>query len=293
MKLTIKSAKGLEKVVNLEKDLQFNTSKGEQYIFSKGFSNYILNFKDDQKSVELTFNVDGKTVKVDLKGIVPHLQENTANTINPTAVIINKNINDKDLDSIFENNNFNGSEIIDKLEALISKPVELGNAVDNSNNLTLISDFQTLIEALDAAAAGGANAGGATSNGSTFNSIFSSLTDSLNEISETDVWENLSESISSIPVETGATLGTIIPPPSSDKPNLSVSSTEVVEGGYAVFNIQLSNPSTEDVTFDLIAKEGTATEGEDYLPEVEVSYDGGVTWTPASESTIPAGKTRY
>ena len=79
----------------------------------------------------------------------------------------------------------------------------------------------------------------------------------------------------------------------ADKPNLSVSSTEVVEGGYAVFNIQLSNPSTEDVTFDLIAKEGTATEGEDYLPEVEVSYDGGVTWTPASESTIPAGKTRY
>ena len=49
MKLTIKSAKGLEKVVNLEKDLQFNTSKGEQYIFSKGFSNYILYLKDDQK----------------------------------------------------------------------------------------------------------------------------------------------------------------------------------------------------------------------------------------------------
>ncbi|MDZ7818893.1 MAG: hypothetical protein U5K55_09850 [Aliarcobacter sp.] len=189
MKLTIKSAKGLEQVVNLEKDLQFNANKGEQYIFSKGFSNYILNFKDDQKSLELTFNVDGESVKVDLKGIVPYLQENTPDSINPTAVIINKNINDKDIDSLFENNNFNGSEIIDRLQALISTPVELGTGVDNTNKLTLISDFQTLIEALDAAAAGGADAGGTTANGSTFNSIFSPLSDSLNNIAESDVWD--------------------------------------------------------------------------------------------------------
>ena len=73
MKLTIKSPAGTKEVIDLNKDLLFNTSKGEQYIFSKGFSNYVLNFKDNQKSVELTFNIEGKSVKVELKNIVPFL----------------------------------------------------------------------------------------------------------------------------------------------------------------------------------------------------------------------------
>ena len=76
MKLTIKSPAGMKEVMDLNKDVLFNTSRGEQYIFSKGFTNYVLNFKDDQKSVELTFNIEGKSVKVELKNIVPFLQEN-------------------------------------------------------------------------------------------------------------------------------------------------------------------------------------------------------------------------
>ncbi|WP_228281187.1 Calx-beta domain-containing protein, partial [Malaciobacter pacificus] len=76
----------------------------------------------------------------------------------------------------------------------------------------------------------------------------------------------------------------------ADKPELTVSNTEVVEGEYAVFNIQLSNPSEEDVTFDLLPKEDSATE-DDYTPVVEVSYDGGQTWEEATEGTIPAGET--
>ena len=54
MKLTIKTENG-QKVVDLKNDLQFSTSSGEQYIFSSGFSNYVLSFKDDQTSVVLTF----------------------------------------------------------------------------------------------------------------------------------------------------------------------------------------------------------------------------------------------
>ena len=61
MKLTIKTQSG-QKVVDLNSDLQFNTIKGEQYVFSNGFSNYVLNFKDNQESVTLTFNVDGKSI---------------------------------------------------------------------------------------------------------------------------------------------------------------------------------------------------------------------------------------
>jgi len=204
MKLTIKS-EGQSKVVDLNKDLQFDVNKGEQYIFSNGFTNYVLNFKDNQESVVLTFNVDGKSIKVELNGIVPFLQANTPDMSNPTAIIINKDINDKDVDSIVKNDSFNGGEIIDRLEAIVSKPVELGN--DKGSSLSLIKDYQSLLESLGAAAAGGEAvgrqpAGGITSNGSTFNSIFSLNADSLNSIADTDRWENISESISSIPVDT-------------------------------------------------------------------------------------------
>ncbi|WP_228281182.1 Calx-beta domain-containing protein, partial [Malaciobacter pacificus] len=388
MKLTIKTGSNLKKVVELSKDLEFDVSKGEQYIFSSGFSNYILNFEDNQQTILLVFNVDGKTVKVQLKGIVPLLNENTPNMENPTAVIINKNVNDKDLDELIENSQFSGSEIIDRLEIIASRPVETGTG----DNLALITNFQTLIESLDAAAAG-PEAGEATGNGSTFNSIFGSTSDNLNEIAPSDQWVNLTESISSIPVDPGdtdpvtipgivvsdsavneedgvltftislsnpssqivsvdyttadgtavegsdylGTVGTITFAPGetsktisvpvvnddvyedsesmyvnlsnavnaeisdeqgegrisdeSDKPSISVSGTEVVEGGYAVFNIQLSNPSTQDVIFDLTPKEGTAKEDEDYVPVVEVSYDGGVTWEETTEGKIPAGET--
>lgn len=174
MKLTIRSENG-EKIVDLKSNLQFNTIKGEQYVFSNGFKNYVLDFKDNQQSVVLTFNVDGKSIKVELNGIVPFLQANTPDMSNPTAIVINKDINDKDVDTIVENNSFNGSEIIDRLEAIVSKPVELGN--DKASNLALITDYQSLLESLGAAAAGGQAAGtqpagGITSNGSTLAQYF-------------------------------------------------------------------------------------------------------------------------
>ena len=157
MKLTIKNGFGSNKVIDLNKDLEFNVAKGEQYIFSSGFSNYILNFKDNQESISLIFNVDGKNVTINLNGIVPFLNQNTDNSKNPTAVIINKNVDNKDLDPILDNTAFNGSEILDRLEELASKPVETGS--NEGDNLALISDFQTLLDSLGAAAAGPAGAG--------------------------------------------------------------------------------------------------------------------------------------
>ncbi|MBP9491076.1 MAG: hypothetical protein KBE77_06470, partial [Aliarcobacter sp.] len=241
MKLTIKTENG-QKVVDLKNDLQFNALKGEQYVFSNGFSNYVLNFKDNQESVVLTFTVDGKNIKIELNGIVPYLQANTANTLNPTAIIINKDVNDKDVDNILENNAFNGSEIIDRLEALLSRPVELGE--NGSDNLTLISDYQTLLEALDAAAAG-AEAGNAGSDGSTFNSIFSLNAGGLSDIAETDRWENLTESISNIPVETGETIAVTPVVPAPEPINVNVKlvgvDTAVTEGENATYKVTLTN----------------------------------------------------
>ena len=295
MKLTIKSPAGMKEVIDLNKDVLFNTSKGEQYIFSKGFTNYVLNFKDDQKSVELTFNIDGKSVKVELKNIVPFLQENIPDTENPTAIIIiNKNISDKDIDTLLDNKEFNGSEIIDRLEAIISKPVELGSNVGKSGDLALISDFQTLIESLDAAAAGpGAGQGTATGNGSTFNSVFSSLDDSLNGIADTNVWENLSESISTIPVESGPTLAVVatVVTPINVNVNLIGINTNVTEGENATYRVTLTddagNPiiATQDTVVTFTYTYITAS-GTDISETISVTIPTGSSEAPVVVSTI-------
>ena len=268
MKLTIKTENG-QKVVDLNSDLQFNAIKGEQYVFSNGFSNYVLNFKDNQESVTLTFNVDGKSIKVELNGIVPLLQANTANMPNPTAIIINKDLNEKDVDNIVENSNFDGGEIIDRLEALLSKPVELGD--NASSNLTLITDYQTLLESLGAAAAGEAG-GNATGNGSTFNSIFSINDRGLNDIADTARWENLSESISTIPVDTGDNTG--------DKITIftSITSSDVNENAESVtFNIFLSyvpQGTTNTATVNVTDQNGKVTT---YIVDINAEGRGVLT----------------
>ncbi|WP_423274659.1 Calx-beta domain-containing protein, partial [Arcobacter sp. YIC-464] len=250
MKLTIKTGTQL-KEIDLNKNLSFNVNKGEQYVFSNGFTNYVLNFKDDQESILLIFNVEGKTFQVELNGIVPLLQDNT-NTENPTAIIINKNVNNKDIEDTLDSTAFNGSEILDRLEQLAS----LGVDAEPSNNLALISDFQTLIESLDAAAAG-ADAGETTSDGSTFNSILNPTNDSLPGIAETDRWENLSESISSTPVDTA-----------NDPllPDVSISDATVNENeGSITFVITLSEASNSPVRVTLETQEGTAKEVSDFI----------------------------
>ena len=302
MKLTIKTENG-QKVVDLKNDLQFNTLEGEQYVFSSGFSNYVLSFKDDQASVVLTFNVDGKSIKVELNGIVPHLQANTQDTANPTAIIINKGINNKDVDNLLTNADFNGGEIIDRLEAIISKPVELGDA--KSSNVTLITDYQTLLESLGAAAAGGeAAAGNATSDGSSFNSIFSLTDGGLNDIAATDRWVNLSESISTIPVETAdysdTATATII---DNDIPTIVVgkpgevgtADITVPEGTDAVFAVEVKNASANS-TLTLTLADGTALT-EDYFDSANAGHftystDNGNTWTTVTGPiTLNAGNT--
>ncbi|MFK2823865.1 Calx-beta domain-containing protein, partial [Arcobacter sp. YIC-80] len=253
MKLTIKTGTQL-KEIDLNKDLSFNVNKGEQYVFSNGFTNYVLNFKDDQESIILVFNISGKNIQVELNGIVPLLQNNT-NTDNPTSIIINKNVDNNKIEEALEESAFNGSEILDKLEQLAS----LGVNTEPSDNLALISDFQTLIGALDAAAAG-PEAAEPTSDGSTFNSILNPTDDSLPGIAETDRWENLSESISSTAVSTAEDVFI---------PEVSVSNVTVNENdGEIVFNITLSAPTTVLVSVDFSTSDGTAEEIKDYLNSI-------------------------
>uniref|UniRef100_UPI00196A3ABE Calx-beta domain-containing protein n=1 Tax=Poseidonibacter lekithochrous TaxID=1904463 RepID=UPI00196A3ABE len=254
MKLTIKLENGSIKVVELNKDLEFTVAKGEQYVFSNGFTNYVLNFKDDQESIVLVFNIDGKSVQVVLNGIVPHLQDNIPGMDSPTAVIINKNVDDESLDTIMENTAFNGSEILDQLALLSSKPIELG--LDGDDSLSLITSFESLVGSLGAAAAGPDAGGDTNSDGSTFNTIFGNIDDPLSPIATSDSWVNLPESISSTGIETDGT--PVIP-------TISISDSTVNEtAGQISFVITLDQATTNTVLVNYSTLDGTALSGLDY-----------------------------
>ena len=61
---------------------------------------------------------------------------------------------------------------------------------------------------------------------------------------------------------------------------------------HAVFAVSLSNTSTTDVSFNLALANGTATGGGvDFGAGLEVSTDGGTTWSAQTSATIAAGKT--
>ncbi|GAA0682052.1 hypothetical protein GCM10009104_03560 [Marinobacterium maritimum] len=79
-----------------------------------------------------------------------------------------------------------------------------------------------------------------------------------------------------------------------DRPVISINNTSVIEGGVAQFKVELSNPSTEDITFTPSLAGVSATLGSDThaANTLEVSTDGGTTWTTVvSDVTIAAGET--
>ncbi|WP_422822441.1 Calx-beta domain-containing protein [Vreelandella azerica] len=84
-----------------------------------------------------------------------------------------------------------------------------------------------------------------------------------------------------------------------DLPTISVSNTvdddavTVTEGtdDFAVFEVNLSNPAASDLSFDLALNAGTADLADDFGPGLEVSTDGGNTWTASTVATFAAGDT--
>jgi large repetitive protein len=73
--------------------------------------------------------------------------------------------------------------------------------------------------------------------------------------------------------------GTII---DNDKPTTvaSITDSSVTEGDKEVFTVTLANPGDTVTTVKLTPASGTATAGVDFTPDLEVSYNGGTTWTP-------------
>ena len=78
----------------------------------------------------------------------------------------------------------------------------------------------------------------------------------------------------------------------NDAPVLAVSNVATTEGNdpFAVFAVTLSNPSSFATTVSLALANGTAVAA-DYGPGLEVSTNGGVTWTPSATATFAPGAT--
>lgn len=79
----------------------------------------------------------------------------------------------------------------------------------------------------------------------------------------------------------------IVSPPNGN----SDARIEVMEGEPAIFSVHLSNPSYEPITIQLSTQAISATAGEDYNSAIEVSTDGGKTWTESNTQTIAPGST--
>ena len=77
-----------------------------------------------------------------------------------------------------------------------------------------------------------------------------------------------------------------------DRPTLTVSNPTVAEtAGFAVFTLNLSNPSAQPTTVSLSLANGSASSPSDYTTALQVSTDGGTTWNPATSATFAPGAT--
>jgi|GEM_PF-1105988 len=75
-------------------------------------------------------------------------------------------------------------------------------------------------------------------------------------------------------------------------PTVTVGDVSVLEdAGYAVFTVSQSGVSSTSTNFWVGLTNGTATLGSDYGSAVEISNDGGSTWTTTTNGSIPAGST--
>ncbi|MDI1298135.1 retention module-containing protein [Methylotenera sp.] len=84
--------------------------------------------------------------------------------------------------------------------------------------------------------------------------------------------------------------------PDDDRPAVQlVSSPSVVEGGNLDYIVNLTHPSTTPTVVTLTPSSGTGTLGTDTSNPIQVSFDGGLTFTTVSGATVtvPAGVTSF
>ncbi len=76
----------------------------------------------------------------------------------------------------------------------------------------------------------------------------------------------------------------------------SITNSDVVEGEKEVFKVTLSNPGSDITTIQITPAGGTATPGDDFTPDLEVSYDNGANWSainPDGTAAVPGNTSNF
>ncbi|UCH46144.1 MAG: hypothetical protein JSV11_05430, partial [Nitrospiraceae bacterium] len=113
--------------------------------------------------------------------------------------------------------------------------------------------------------------------------------DDLDEPSPEDFIATITNAVNPTGVTIDTTPATGLILDNDPAPTFTVSDDTVDEGEYAVFDITLSNASSDSITLDLSTAAGTATSGDDYNPAIEIW--NGSAWVAATSVTFAPGET--
>ncbi len=157
IKLIIKNPDGSQTTKEITQDTTLSPSKGQQFYFDNtdGSRKHTFNLADGEESVELIFAGNGERLVINLKGMAELIKQsdNAVNENTKTVIgIMDDNDGMKELNETALNNEFQGDKVISDLKELLS---DTTNPDEDYQNGIIIDDFGSLLERLDAAAAGG------------------------------------------------------------------------------------------------------------------------------------------
>jgi hypothetical protein len=152
IKLVLRNSNGDLEETQISNDMILNPSQGEHYYFT-GVSSYTFNLTDNDNTLDVYFiDNDGNRIHVVLQDLAQLIQLNNPMDVFSLDTIFGVSTNsegDKQIEEALNNPEFESGEIVNALKEALSMD---GSTLASG---AIIDDFQSLLNMLDAAAAGG------------------------------------------------------------------------------------------------------------------------------------------
>ncbi len=152
IKLVLRNSNGDLEETQISNDMILNPSQGEHYYFT-GVSSYTFNLTDNDNTLDVYFiDNDGNRIHVVLQDLAQLIQLNNPMDVFSLDTIFGVSTNsegDKQIEEALNNPEFESGEIVNALKEALSMD---GSTLASG---AVIDDFQSLLNMLDAAAAGG------------------------------------------------------------------------------------------------------------------------------------------
>jgi len=235
-------------------------TEGEQFYFL-GADKYTFSLADGEKSVKLYLIQDGQRIEVLLENMAELIKNNKpgdAFALNTALGVTQTEDGIREIEEAINNPEFESGEIINALKDSLATSTMA--EIDGS----IIDNFGSLVEQLNAAAAGG-----------TTDEAYLSI-DETREQDLTPASLDRGERIDTTPPEV------TVDPDNPENTEVIVSlsgQTSVTEGELASYTITLDKPALTDMTITIVTGHIT-TQDDDYVPVYQ-------------DITIPAGATTY